>query len=150
MIIKVQEKCEQNEKHTKKNKNKHKNKTQNKAKQKKRSQRRPNGNKTQTKENADSEHMMQHIIAKHLDLNEGLVRIVSRDVGGSFGIKVHVYPDEMAATAISKKIGRPVKFIADRLESFTTDIHARCHKISGKLGVDKNGKILVYRSRLPW
>ena len=93
--------------------------------------------------NGQAPHMMQHIIAKHLNLNEGLVRIVSRDVGGSFGIKVHVYPDEMAVTAISKKLGRPVKFIADRLESFTTDIHARCHKISGKLGVDKNGKILA-------
>ena len=91
--------------------------------------------------NGQAPHMMQHIIAKHFNVNEGLVRIVSRDVGGSFGIKVHVYPDEMAAVAVSKKIGRPVKFIADRLESFTTDIHARCHKISGKLAVDKDGKI---------
>jgi carbon-monoxide dehydrogenase large subunit len=49
----------------------------------------------------------------------------------------------MTAIAVSKKIGRPVKFMADRLESFTTDIHARCHKISGKLGVDKTGKILA-------
>ena len=93
--------------------------------------------------NGQAPHMMQHIIAKHLEVNEGLVRIVSRDVGGSFGIKVHVYPDEMAVAAISKKLGRPIKFIADRLESFTTDIHARCHKISGKLGIDKEGKILA-------
>ena len=104
-------------------------------------------NKAETKmtiyHNGQAPHMMQHIIAKHLDVNEGLVRIVSRDVGGSFGIKVHVYPDEMAVAAISKKLGRPIKFIADRLESFTTDIHARCHKISGKLGVDKQGKILA-------
>ena len=104
-------------------------------------------NKAETKmtiyHNGQAPHMMQHIIAKHLDVNEGLVRIVSRDVGGSFGIKVHVYPDEMAVAAISKKLGRPIKFIADRLESFTTDIHARCHKISGKLGVDKEGKILA-------
>ena len=88
-------------------------------------------------------HMLQFILAKHLNMLEENVRVVAHDVGGSFGIKVHVYPDEMAVTAISKKIGRPVKFIADRLESFTTDIHARCHKISGKLGVDKNGKILA-------
>ena len=104
-------------------------------------------NKAETKmtiyHNGQAPHMMQHIIAKHLDVNEGLVRIVSRDVGGSFGIKVHVYPDEMAVAAISKKLGRPIKFIADRLESFTTDIHARCHKINGKLGVDKQGKILA-------
>ena len=60
-------------------------------------------NKMTIYHNGQAPHMMQHIIAKHLDLNEGLVRIVSRDVGGSFGIKVHVYPDEMAVTAISKK-----------------------------------------------
>ena len=104
-------------------------------------------NKAETKmtiyHNGQAPHMMQHIIAKHLDVNEGVVRIVSRDVGGSFGIKFHVYPDEMAVAAISKKLGRPIKFIADRLESFTTDIHARCHKIIGKLGVDKEGKILA-------
>ena len=104
-------------------------------------------NKTESKmtiyHNNQAPHMMQHIIAKHFNISEGLVRIISKDVGGSFGIKVHVYADEMTAIAVSKKIGRPVKFMADRLESFTTDIHARCHKISGKLGVDKTGKILA-------
>ena len=92
--------------------------------------------------NGQAPHMMQHIIAKHFNISEGLVRVISKDVGGSFGIKVHVYGDEMATIAASKILGRPVKFVADRLESFTTDIHARCHKISGKLGVDKNGKFL--------
>ena len=93
--------------------------------------------------NGQAPHMMQHIIAKHFNVSEGLVRVVSKDVGGSFGIKVHVYGDEMAAIAVSKLLGRPVKFVADRLESFTTDIHARCHKISGKLGLDDKGKIIA-------
>ncbi len=51
-----------------------------------------------------------------------------KDVGGSYGIKVHVYPDEMATAALSVMLRRPVKFVADRLESFLTDIHAREHK----------------------
>ena len=88
--------------------------------------------------------MMQSIIAKHLNLSEGLVRIISCDVGGSFGIKVHVYPDEMVTVAVSKLLKRPVKFVADRLESYSTDIHSRCHKILGKIGVDDKGKILAF------
>lgn len=87
-------------------------------------------------------HMMQTVFAKHLDLPEGNVRVICGDVGGSFGIKVHVYPDEVATAAIAKIMGRPVKFIADRLESFASDIHARDHRIKGRMAVDADGRIL--------
>lgn len=86
-------------------------------------------------------HMMQTVFAQHLDLPEGRVRVICEDVGGSFGIKVHVYPDEVAVAAISKIMGRPIKFVADRLESFATDIHARDHRIKGRIGVDGDGRI---------
>ncbi len=89
-------------------------------------------------------HMMQTVFAKHLGLPEGRVRVICGDVGGSYGIKVHVYPDEVATAAIAKIMGRPVKFIADRLESFTTDIHARDHEIEAKIAVDEDGKILAF------
>lgn len=88
-------------------------------------------------------HMMQTVLAKHLDVPESNVRVICGDVGGSYGIKVHVYPDEVATAAIAKIMGRPVKFIADRLESFTTDIHARDHKIKARIAVDEAGKILA-------
>ncbi len=94
--------------------------------------------------NGQAPHMMQHIIAKHFNISEGLVRVISCDVGGSFGIKVHVYPDEIATIAISKILNRPVKFIADRLESYSTDIHSRCHKITGKIAVNKKGLITAF------
>ncbi|MBO0764389.1 MAG: xanthine dehydrogenase family protein [Hyphomicrobiaceae bacterium] len=86
-------------------------------------------------------HMMQGVFAKHLGLPEGDVRVICADVGGSYGIKVHVYPDEVAVAAIAKIMGRPVKFIADRLESFSSDIHARDHRIKGRMAVDANGRI---------
>lgn len=86
-------------------------------------------------------HMMQHIFAKHVGVPEGQVRVVCRDVGGSFGIKVHVYADEMATVALSKMLGRPVKFAADRIESFLTDIHARAHRVHAKMGFTKDGDI---------
>jgi aerobic carbon-monoxide dehydrogenase large subunit len=89
-------------------------------------------------------HMMQNIFAKHLDLNEHQVRVVCKDVGGSFGIKVHVYADEMAVAALSKLLCRPIKFVADRLESFNTDIHARDHRCKGKIGVKNDGTITAF------
>ena len=89
-------------------------------------------------------HMMQDLFAKHLGLAEHQVRVLTKDVGGSFGIKVHTYADEMATVALSKLLKRPVKFVADRIESFVTDIHARDHRIKAKIGVNKDGTITAF------
>ncbi|HEX3504205.1 MAG TPA: xanthine dehydrogenase family protein molybdopterin-binding subunit [Xanthobacteraceae bacterium] len=89
-------------------------------------------------------HMTQNIFAKHLALEEHQVRVLTKDVGGSFGIKVHIYADEMATVALSKLLRRPVKFVADRLESFVTDIHARDHRVKAKIGVKKDGTITAF------
>jgi carbon-monoxide dehydrogenase large subunit len=89
-------------------------------------------------------HMMQNIFAKHLGLEEAQVRVVCKDVGGSFGIKVHVYADDMAVAALSKLLRRPVKFVADRLESFNTDIHARDHRCKGRAAVKADGTITAF------
>ncbi|WP_237212888.1 xanthine dehydrogenase family protein molybdopterin-binding subunit [Falsiroseomonas oryziterrae] len=89
-------------------------------------------------------HMMQGVFAKQLRMEEGAVRVICKDVGGSFGIKVHVYPDEVAVAAMARIMGRPVKFVADRFESFVSDIHARDHRIKGRIAVDAEGKILGF------
>jgi carbon-monoxide dehydrogenase large subunit len=89
-------------------------------------------------------HMMQNLFAKHLGLAEHQVRVVCKDVGGSFGIKVHTYADEMATVALSKLLKRPIKFVADRIESFVTDIHARDHSIKAKIGVKNDGTITAW------
>jgi len=89
-------------------------------------------------------HMMQNLFAKHLGLQEQQVRVVTKDVGGSFGIKVHTYADEMATVALSKLLRRPVKFVADRIESFITDIHARDHRVKAKIGVNRDGTITAF------
>ncbi len=90
-------------------------------------------------------HMMQNIFAKHLGLDEAQVRVICKDVGGSFGIKVHVYADEMATAALSKLLRRPVKYVADRIESFITDIHARDHRCHGKIGIKTDGTITAFQ-----
>src|SRR2546423_10684509 len=89
-------------------------------------------------------HMMQDIFSRHLNIPEANVRVITKDVGGSFGIKVHVYPDEMATAALSVMLRRPVKFVADRLESFLSDIHAREHKAKVRLACTKDGEILAF------
>ncbi len=89
-------------------------------------------------------HMVQSVAAHHLGLREQQVRVLCKDVGGSFGIKVHIYADEMATYALSKLLGRPIKFVADRLESFNTDIHARDHRCKGRIGITRNGVITAF------
>ena len=88
-------------------------------------------------------HMIQAVFARTLGIPEHNVRIIAPDVGGSFGLKIHTFGDEVASTAASMVLGRPVKFIADRLESFVSDIHAREHQISARVAVRKDGEILA-------
>src|SRR5260370_17506144 len=88
--------------------------------------------------------MMQNVFGKHVGLEEHQVRVVTKDVGGSFGIKVDTYGGEMATVALSKLLKRPIKFVADRIESFVTDIHARDHRVEAKIGVKSDGTITAW------
>ena len=94
--------------------------------------------------NTQCPHMIQNILATHYRLEEHRVRVVARDVGGSFGIKVHTYADEIATAGLSILLRRPVKFVADRMESFVSDIHARDHSVNGKIAVRSDGAILAF------
>ena len=89
-------------------------------------------------------HMMQDLYCRQFDLSESDVRVVCFDVGGSFGIKVHAYPDDFATVGISILLKRPVKYVADRLESYLSDIHAREHIIKGRIAASKDGEILAF------
>ncbi|HKH97212.1 MAG TPA: xanthine dehydrogenase family protein molybdopterin-binding subunit [Beijerinckiaceae bacterium] len=89
-------------------------------------------------------HQLQLHLADFLGLSPVDVRVVCTDVGGAFGLKMHVYPDEIAACAASKLLGRPVKFIADRIEGLASDIHAREHIVDARMAVDGEGRILGF------
>ena len=86
-------------------------------------------------------HMVKTVFARHLPVAEHDIRVVAPDVGGSFGLKIHTYGDEVAAAALAVRLGRPVKFIADRLESFVSDIHAREHRIRARMALTRAGEI---------
>jgi aerobic carbon-monoxide dehydrogenase large subunit len=87
-------------------------------------------------------HMVQKTFAKHLGLPEQQVRVVVPDVGGSFGLKIHVYGDEVATAIAARLLRRPVKFVADRLEAFVSDIHARGHETRVRVAFDGAGRVL--------
>src|SRR6267142_2174545 len=90
-------------------------------------------------------HMMQAVLAELFGLREQRVRVIAPDVGGSFGIKIHVYQDDMAACALALTLGRPVKFVASRRESFLSDIHAREQTIRVEVAADGDGILLAMR-----
>jgi CO/xanthine dehydrogenase Mo-binding subunit len=86
-------------------------------------------------------HQQQDIYAHQLGIPEHRVRVVCPDVGGAFGIKLQLYGDEIAACALAKLLGRPVKFQADRVESFLADIQAREHRVTARMALDADGCI---------
>ncbi|MSO76482.1 MAG: xanthine dehydrogenase family protein molybdopterin-binding subunit [Alphaproteobacteria bacterium] len=90
-------------------------------------------------------HQLRSLYAMHLGLDEGRIHVVTPQVGGSFGVKIHLYPDEIATCAIARLIGRPVKFIADRLESFTADIHAREQRVRARVALGADGRFLAWQ-----
>ena len=66
---------------------------------------------------------------------ENKLRVIAPDVGGGFGSKIYIYPEEIVCLWASKKTGVPVKWVADRTESFLTDAHGRDHVTAGRDGV---------------
>src|SRR6266478_4592702 len=76
---------------------------------------------------------------------EHKLRVVAPDVGGGFGSKIYIYPEEMVALWASKKVGRPVKWTGDRSEAFLTDAHGRDHISKAEMAFDKDNKILALR-----
>lgn len=89
-------------------------------------------------------HMIQVLFAKHLDLPERDIRVIAQDCGGSYGIKSHLYGDEFATAVLSMMLGRPIRWRADRIESFVSDIHARQHRVRAKMGLDAGGRIVAF------
>src|SRR6266852_2942521 len=80
-----------------------------------------------------------------LGLPESKVRVVAPDVGGGFGSKVDLYPEDVVVTWAAKQLNRAVKWTAERSESFLSDAHGRDHVTVAELALDKDGKFLGMR-----
>lgn len=88
-------------------------------------------------------YQFQDLYSRHYNIPEARVRVIAPDIGGSFGMKLHVYHEDMAVVGLSMMLGRPVKYVADRIESFVSDIHARDHRVQARMAIDADGKILA-------
>ncbi|HET9983100.1 MAG TPA: molybdopterin cofactor-binding domain-containing protein [Longimicrobiales bacterium] len=82
-----------------------------------------------------------------LGIPEHKLRVISPDVGGGFGSKIMIYPDEVAVAWAARKLERPVKWTAERRESYLTDCHGRDHVTDAELALDADGRILALRVR---
>jgi len=80
-----------------------------------------------------------------LGLPESKVRVIAPDVGGGFGSKIFLYAEETALIWASKRVGRPIKWTAERSESFLTDAHGRDHATTAELAMDAQGNFLALR-----
>jgi len=80
-----------------------------------------------------------------LGLPESKVRVIAPDVGGGFGSKIYLYAEETALVWASKRVGRPIKWTADRSEAFLTDAHGRDHLSTAELALDDQGHFLALR-----
>ncbi|OKL44223.1 xanthine dehydrogenase family protein molybdopterin-binding subunit [Pseudovibrio exalbescens] len=76
---------------------------------------------------------------------EHKLRVIAPDVGGGFGSKIYIYPEEIVCLWASKRVGRPVKWTSDRTEAFLTDAHGRDHHSTAELALDADHKIIGFR-----
>jgi carbon-monoxide dehydrogenase large subunit len=80
-----------------------------------------------------------------LNIPEHKLRVIAPDVGGGFGSKIYHYAEEAIVTWAAGKLRRPVKWTAERSESFITDCHGRDHATHAEMAMDKDGKFLALR-----
>ena len=87
----------------------------------------------------------QGLSAQNLNVPESMIRVIAGDVGGGFGMKGHVYPEEAIVAWACKRIERPVKWVATRSESLMGDDHGRDQTVDAELALDENGKFIGLR-----
>lgn len=88
-----------------------------------------------------SPHMLATAIGEALGLDRDRVRVIVPDVGGGFGLKAHVYPEDFAVAAAAQRLGRPVKWVEDRADNLTSSCHARDQRIDVTIMADEDGTL---------
>ena len=88
---------------------------------------------------------LRNTIAQVMNLPKEQVRVLTGNVGGSFGMKAGVYPEYVALLHAARALSRPVKWTDARSESFLSDSHGRDHDFTGELALDADGKFLAVR-----
>ena len=90
-------------------------------------------------------HLMRTLVAASLGIDEARLRVVTPDVGGSFGMKLVAYPEQVAVLVAARRLGLPVRWVSTRSEAMLTDTQARDHVSVAALALDAGGHILALR-----
>lgn len=91
-------------------------------------------------------HFVQRLVAETLGVPKQALRVVTGDVGGSFGIKLMPYPEQSLVLIAAALVRRPVLWTATRSEAFLSDVHGRGQVGTATLALDKEGKILALKA----
>jgi carbon-monoxide dehydrogenase large subunit len=92
--------------------------------------------------------ILRTALAAALTLDETRVRVVTPDVGGGFGLKMHVFPEDVALAAIARLIGRPLRWIEERREDVSAGSQARAQRVDVEAAADEAGRLLALRARV--
>ncbi len=92
-------------------------------------------------------HAVRREAAAILQLPESRVRCLALDVGGGFGVKGHVYPEDLVIPIVARLVGRPVRWIEERQEHFISATHSRDQLHDVEVGFDNDGHILAFRDK---
>jgi aerobic carbon-monoxide dehydrogenase large subunit len=95
-----------------------------------------------------SPHIVRDYLSWILNLGEHRIRVIVPRVGGGFGAKFHFYPEETAVALAARAVGRPVRWVEDRLESFVGTVHAREQVIEATMAATADGRITAVTAEL--
>jgi len=97
-----------------------------------------------------SAHGMRAVLAHVLGTEPERIRVIVPDTGGGFGARGGVYPEYPLLLVAARRLGRPVKWTAERTESFVSDYQARDHVLRGALALDEHGRFTALRVEVDW
>jgi len=92
-------------------------------------------------------HHIRRMVAEQLGMPESAMRVIAPDVGGGFGYKGKLYPEESIVAFAARQLARPVRWVASRAESFISDNQGRDHITKAELALDADGRFLAVRVR---
>jgi carbon-monoxide dehydrogenase large subunit len=93
-------------------------------------------------------HILRYVLAATVGVPHHQVRVIAPEVGGGFGSKLNIYPEELVASFASMKLGRPIKWIEDRSENFTATTHGRDQVCYLEIAATRDGKITGLKQRV--
>ena len=93
-------------------------------------------------------HLLRDGLSEHLDWPDTSIRVIAPDVGGGFGMKAYIYPEDLITAALARKYRCPTKWVQDRREDFLSSVHARDHLFKTEIAVTNDGILQAIRTQI--